>query len=476
MTDLIVPRAVVRHGDTVLADVRDLVLTPGRPLTIVGESGSGKSVLAHALMGTLPSDLHAGGTMTIGSVGFDLAERDGRRRLWGRELALLPQEPALALDPTMRVRRQVAEGAQARRPGSPASLQVADERLTALHLAEAGRAWPHELSGGMAQRVAYAAATIGGARILIVDEPSKGLDARSLDRLAELLEGHLTAGGVLLTITHDLALARRLGGDVLVMQEASVVESGEVADVLDAPRHAYTRRLVSAEPSRWQYPWMAGGSSPDPSGEALLVAEAITKGYGDTPLFEKLSLTIHPGQRWALTGPSGAGKTTLGNALLRLTSVDAGSVTHGPAARGGRLQKLYQDPALSFPRRVSLATALKDVVRRHNADEARVRSLLTAMGLPIEILRRRPDQVSGGELQRIAIVRAMVTRPALIFADEATSRLDLATQATTVDALMAEVDESGCALLVVTHDEPLAAAVTEHQVQLGPGVEPVLVA
>jgi peptide/nickel transport system ATP-binding protein len=141
-------------------------------------------------------------------------------------------------------------------------------------------------------------------------------------------------------------------------------------------------------------------------------------------------------------------------------------VLHSEAAGGGRLQKLYQDPSLSFPRRVSLETALRDVMRRHGADEARVRSLLTAVGLPFDILRRRPGQVSGGELQRIAIVRAMLPRPALVFADEATSRLDLATQETTMDILMTEVAESGCALLLVTHDLDLAAAVTHHRLDL----------
>lgn len=465
---LTVERAVVRHGASTLADVTDLRIEPGKPLTIVGESGSGKSVLAHALMGTLPQDLVAEGTMTLGDERFDLADRRGRRHLWGRHLALLPQEPALALDPTMRVRGQVAEGAPGWRPRDAASLRSADERLARLGLTGAASSYPHTLSGGMAQRVAYAAATIGGARVLVVDEPSKGLDGASVDRLAALLEEHVRAGGLLLTITHDLRLARRLGGEVLVMRHAEVVESGPAHEVLGAPTHDYTRQPLGAEPSRWSRPWQRhGGSRSASPGAPLVEARAITKTYGDAPVFHDLSLRVGVGERWSLTGPSGAGKTTLGNALLRLTRLDAGSVVHAPATGGGRVQKLYQDPTLSFPRHVRLRAAVQDVARRHGVGPERVITLLGRVGLTPAILERRPDQVSGGELQRIAIVRAMLPDPVLIFADEPTSRLDLVTQAATVDCLMSEVDEHDCALVLVTHDEALAAAVTEHRVHLG---------
>ncbi len=186
-------------------------------------------------------------------------------------------------------------------------------------------------------------------------------------------------------------------------------------------------------------------------------------------LFADLSLDIGAGRRWAITGPSGVGKTTLGNALLRLTAVDRGTVTIDDSAHGGRLQKLYQDPALSFPRGITLEKALGDVVRRHRVPAGRVAALLEEVGLSPQILRRRPGQVSGGELQRIAIVRAMLTRPLLVFADEATSRLDLASQETTMDVLMRELTGSGCALLLVTHDRDLAAAVAHQRLALPGG-------
>ncbi|GAB2678655.1 ABC transporter ATP-binding protein [Thalassiella azotivora] len=458
----------VRHGGAVLVDVSGLDAEPGVPVTVVGESGSGKSLLAHAVMGTIADELDVAGAMTLGGARLDLADRSNRRRLWGRELAMLPQEPALALDPTMRVLGQVAEGVAGFPARRGAALQKATRALGRLGMAHTARSWPHTLSGGMAQRVAYAAATIGGARLLLVDEPTKGLDAASLDRLADLLHEHVDGGGLLVTITHDLGLARRLGGQVLVMREAEVVERGPADRVLTAPEHEWTRRLLAAEPARWRKAWQR----PDPvgdhplDGDPVVVADAVTAGYGGEPLFRDLSLQVRPGERWAVSGPSGVGKSTLGNVLVGLREPDTGSVRRHPGLDGGKVQKLYQDPALSFPPAVTLGTAVRDVVRRHTVPAGRLEGLMAEVGLPASLLARRPGQVSGGELQRLAIVRAMLLRPALVLADEATSRLDLLTQERTVDCLMVEVAETGCALVAITHDEDLARAVADRHLRL----------
>ncbi|MPY79999.1 MAG: ATP-binding cassette domain-containing protein [Actinophytocola sp.] len=180
------------------------------------------------------------------------------------------------------------------------------------------------------------------------------------------------------------------------------------------------------------------------------------------------------GARWANPGstvgagrPSGVGKTTLGNILLRLTQPDQGTVYHHPAVSNGRLQKLYQDPALSFPARVRLSHAMRDVVRRHSVPPGHLTSLMDTLRLPDNLLDRLPDQVSGGELQRLAIARAMLLEPTLVFADEATSRLDPLTQDRTMDCLISELSRSGCALLLVTHDQELATAIARHHVELG---------
>lgn len=460
MTTLELHDVVVRYGDRRLVDVPHLALEPGRPVTIVGESGSGKSLLAHALMGTLAASLEVDGKLALDDTLLHLGDRANRRRLWGRELAMLPQEPVLALDPTMRVGSQVAEGALGATRAT--ARRRAGAALTDVGLAASARSFPHTLSGGMTQRVAYAAATIGGARVLVVDEPSKGLDSVAVDRLAELLRAHVVAGGLLLTITHDLRLAAALGGEVAVMRDATVVESGEVVDVLRDPRHDYTRRLVAADPGRWRHPWQRSGW--DTSRDAIVRAAGVGKSYGSRRLFADLDVAIRPEERVALSGPSGVGKTTLGNALLGLTPVDSGRVVRDRSLAGGRMQKLYQDPALSFPALVPIAVGLEDVRRRHRATPARVEELMVAVRLSPSLLTRRPDEVSGGELQRIAIVRALLARPRLVFADEATSRLDLITQEITVDCLVTELGEA--ALLLVTHDRALADAVADTHVRM----------
>lgn len=463
MTALEMHDVVVTHAGRRLVDVPHLRIDPGRPVTIVGESGSGKSLLAHALMGTLAATLEVDGKLDLGGRLLPLSERGNRRALWGSEVAMLPQEPALALDPTMRVGRQVAEGVLGAARGT--ARDRAAVALAGVGLAGVERSFPHTLSGGMAQRVAYAAATVGGARMLVVDEPSKGLDRAAVDRLADLLLGHVADGGLLLTITHDLRLAAALGGEVAVMRDAEVLESGEAAQVLDEPRHDYTRRLVAAAPERWRHPWQRTGWEPagGPTGEPLVEATGLAKAYGSQQLFAALDVRVRPGERVALSGPSGVGKTTLGGILLRIVAADSGRVVHHPSLRG-RVQKLYQDPALSFPALVPIEVGLRDVVRRHGADPGRLGQLVEDLRLAPELLARRPAEVSGGELQRVAIARMLLAEPRLVLADEATSRLDLLTQEVTVDALVRGLDDA--ALLVVTHDSALADAVADTHLHL----------
>ena len=461
----------VTHDGRPLVQVQGVRLEPGRPVTVVGESGSGKSLLAHAVMGTLAPDLHAHGQLDLDGTSYDLRERDSRRHLWGRQVALLPQEPALALDPTMRVGAQVAEGALRAGRDRSAARAEAGALLEGLGIGGIERAYPHALSGGMAQRVAFAAATVGRASMLIADEPSKGLDDRALADLADLLRRHVHGGGYLLTITHDLDLARGLGGDVLVMKEAAIIERGPAERVLTEPAHEYTRRLLAAEPRHWTHPWVRRPtdppSGPDHESEVLVAADGLTKAFGERRLFHDLSLVLQQGERVALSGPSGSGKTTLGNILLRLMPPDAGTVRHAPGLGGGRLQKLYQDPALSFPQRSRLREAFGDLLRRHRIPAEDLERSMAAVRLPDALLSRRPGQVSGGELQRLAVVRAMLMRPALVFADEPTSRLDLLTQEETMRELITGVERHGTALLLVTHHRALATAIADRTLSVG---------
>jgi len=449
----------VWHGTRMLVSPLDLRFSAGEAITILGESGSGKSLLAHAIMGTTASNLKASGVLRCEGRVYDLADPANRRQMWGREMAILPQEPAIALDPTMRTLPQVAEGLRIT-PLAGKADEHARERLGRLGLAGKEHHFPHTLSGGMAQRVAFAAATISGARFLIADEPTKGLDSIARDDLGELLREHVAQGNLLLTITHDIDLARQLGGRVLVMRDSEIVEQGSAEQVLNHPREAYTRSLLAAAPAAWDD---IEHASP---GELLIRARGLSKRFPPLTLFSDLHVDLHAGERVALLAPSGTGKTTLGNVLLGLLPADAGSIRYAPHLKHGSMQKLYQDPVTAFAPRLTLRRAFEDLCRRHRLDTGLVGPFLERLRLPAALLDRLPSQVSGGELQRLALIRALLLKPRVVFADEPTSRLDPVTQKDTFRCLVEELKAVGCALLLVTHDETLAAKTSHRTVRL----------
>lgn len=224
-----------------------LTLRPGVPLAMLGETGSGKSLLMQAVMGTLPRGLSAQGSVRLGATDLLRLDAQARRALWGRRLALLPQEPWVALDPLMRAPEQVAEvprfihGAAWKQARA-----LARDAMAALGLAREERRHPFQLSGGMCQRVALAAARLAGAEVLLADEPTKGLDIALRDGAVALLRAEAAAGRIVMVITHDVAVARGLGGDVAVLLDGVVVEAGPAEATLAAPRHDYTRRLLAA--------------------------------------------------------------------------------------------------------------------------------------------------------------------------------------------------------------------------------------
>lgn len=450
-------------------------LRAGEVLTLLGESGSGKSLLAQAVMGALPEGLVARGLVRLGHHASRADQPDTRRPLWGREVALLPQEPWSALDPTMRTHAQVAETYRLVR-GLPRALatQQATAALAQLGLAADGRKYPFMLSGGMAQRVAFAATTAAGAPVLIVDEPTKGLDHDLRDQIVGQLQGVLAAGGALLVITHDVALPRALGGRVAVMREAQIVEIGTCDDVLQAPAHPYTRELLAAEPARWPDRPRASGAARAAStaGAALLEAHRLTQRFGSHTLFEDLSLEVRAGERIAVTGGSGSGKTTLGNVLLGLVKPTAGTVRRAQGLGRHAAQKLYQDPLAAFAPRLMLRTAMQDLMRLHGVPFHALQPLLDELGLSAALLERLPAQVSGGELQRIALARALLLQPALVFADEPTSRLDPISQQQTMTLLRTSLARHGGALLLVTHDPDLARKASDRCLELRPARVP----
>ncbi|MBV8624012.1 MAG: ABC transporter ATP-binding protein [Herbaspirillum sp.] len=448
----------------------------GGVLTLLGESGSGKSLLAQAIMGNLPGTLRSSGSIEIAGQLSDAADSGARRRGWGRSIALLPQEPWLALDPTMPVIQQVAEtyelvshagvddGRDSLRTARAAARERAAAALDSLGLQAAAAKYPFMISGGMAQRVAFLATHAAGAPLMIIDEPTKGLDADRRDEVLALLLAARAQGMSLLCITHDVWLARALGGQLAVMRDGEMVEQGPAAEVLATPRYAYTQRLLAADPACWP----AAPTVPVAPVTGPVIAELrqVSKSFGKHRLFSTVDMRIHAGEIIAVTGPSGAGKTSLGNIALGLLKPDVGTVVRAPGLARTAFQKIYQDPAAAFVPTVSLRCSLQDLMRLHALDWAMLESLLVRMRIAPVLLDRLPRQVSGGELQRIALARVLWMKPALIFADEPTSRLDPLTQQDVMTLLVEQARALGTAVLLVTHDADIVRCVADRQIRL----------
>jgi peptide/nickel transport system ATP-binding protein len=469
--------SVFQNDQQLVHDI-SLQIPAGTALTLLGESGSGKSLLAQAIMGKLPTALRSTGSIQIGTHHSDAATPQTRRALWGRQLGLLPQEPWLALDPTMPVQQQIAETyALVSQPAADSqndSLRaarlrartLAQQALRGLGLQDAGDKYPHMISGGMAQRVAFLATHAGGARMLIIDEPTKGLDNQRRDEVVELLRAALAEGIGLLTITHDVALAHALGGQTAIMLEGRIVEQGPAASVLAQPQHAYTRRLLAADPANWTPRQHSAGTTD--KRPAVVKLDGIAKQFGGQQLFSDVSTAIGRAEFVSIAGPSGAGKTTLGNIVLGLVKPDRGRVERQAGLPALAFQKLYQDPSAAFAPHLTLARALRDLCQRHQLDWQVLSALLARLRLQPGLLERLPSQVSGGELQRFALARVLMLKPALIFADEPTSRLDPITQQETLELLAEHAREHDCAVLLVTHDRLIAQHLAERELSLLP--------
>jgi len=462
---LAVEKLAVLHGEQALVRDISFAIPAGGVLTLLGESGSGKSLLAQAIMGNLPAPLRCEGRVVIG--GDTTPAGDGRSRHagWGRRLALLPQEPWIALDPTMTVRDQVAE-TYALVDGNPwrGARALAARALASLGLQDAARKYPFMLSGGMAQRVAFLATHAAGAPLMIIDEPTKGLDAQRRGDVLELLRAAQAEGMSLLCITHDIWLARQLGGQLAVMFEGAMIEQGDAAQVLAAPQQDYTRRLLAADPGSWPA-WR--DANPAPASGTIVQVDGVSKSFGRQLLFSGVDARIAAGEIVAVGGPSGSGKTTFGNIVLGLTRPDGGRVQRASELAPTAFQKIQQDPGAAFAPRIRLRQSLRDLVQLHGLDWTQLEALLTRMRLAPALLDRLPHQVSGGELQRIALARVLLMQPALIFADEPTSRLDPVTQQDVFALLLEHVRDKRCALLLVTHDSEIVDSVACRRIALG---------
>ena len=451
----------VSAGDTLLVGPISFRIDAGEVLVIMGETGAGKSLLAQAILGALPAGLSAKGAIWLDGARIDDLSATERSALWGHRIAMLPQEPWRALDPLMAAAPQVAESYRyvaGRKPAAARDAAHADFKTLGLSGAE--QRLPGALSGGMAQRVAFAAARAGGAPVLIADEPTKGLDPARRNQVGAMLTRVAAEGGTLLAITHEVALARQLGGRIMVLRHGSLVEDGPTVDVLETPQTSYTRALLDADPSRW--PERTNNSE----GECVLSAEALSVERGGRKLFEGFDLSLCAGERVAISGPSGSGKTSLLDTLAGLRTPSSGQVSRSRSVTANGVQKLYQDPPAAFPPSIRLGQVLRDVARLHGVDWSVITGLLDRLSVNHGLLNRRPASVSGGELQRIALVRALCVSPQVLLADEPTSRLDPITQRETMDVIAEVAAERNIAVLLVTHTKEIADRWAERHLRL----------
>ncbi|WP_433558283.1 dipeptide ABC transporter ATP-binding protein [Pseudonocardia xinjiangensis] len=463
-----------------------LTVAPGEVVAIVGESGSGKSTLAQSVIGLLPPN----GSVDAGSI--RLAGGDGPaeelaglpekafRSIRGRRIGLVPQDPTVSLNPVQKIGTQVAEALRVH--------GLADRRQAAIDavelLARAGlpdprvRAgqYPHELSGGMRQRVLIAIAVAANPALLIADEPTSALDATVQRRILDHLE-HLTreTGTAVLLITHDLGVAADRADRILVMSGGEIVEEGPVGTILGSPADPYTRTLLASAPGL-RRPG-AKTRAPVPVGEPLVEVRNLVKDFplprvngrrGVLRAVDDVSFTIGRGETLALVGESGSGKSTTARLVLRLADPTAGQVLFDGTditrvtgkdwrALRRRAQLVYQNPYASLDPKFSVEEVVTEPLRAFRVGSSaeqrqRAADLVQKVALPASVLARRPVELSGGQRQRVAIARALALSPDLVVCDEPVSALDVSVQAKVLDLLAELQAEAGLAYLFISHD------------------------
>ncbi|MFI6503727.1 dipeptide ABC transporter ATP-binding protein [Nonomuraea typhae] len=425
-------------------------------LAVVGESGSGKSTLARALLGLLPA--HAGVSGSIRFRGQELVGLSERRLrgIRGAGIALVPQNPLGSLNPVYPIGWQLAEALRAHRPlNARQARAVAADLLTGVGLGPVLRAYPHQLSGGMRQRVVIAMAMAARPGLIVADEPTSALDVTVRAQVLEALDAARRATGcAVLLITHDLGVVARHADRVMVMNGGARVELGTAEQVFGRPRMPYTRQLLDALPR-------GGARLAVPEGEPLLTASELVRHYrvkgGSLQAVRGVSLELRAGETLALAGESGSGKSTLGRMIVGLDRPTSGRLR---VAGGVRVQLVMQDPTAALNPGMRVGALVGEPLRIHGGHSAgRVAELLERVSLPAALAGRYPGQLSGGQRQRVAIARALAAGPQVLVLDEPVSALDAVVQSGIV-ALLAELQrELGLAYLLIGHDLGLAVEI-----------------
>ncbi|MDT0494623.1 ABC transporter ATP-binding protein [Streptomyces griseus] len=485
----------VDFGSVRAVDGLSFTLEAGGALAVVGESGSGKSASAYALLGLhRGTGARVGGTVRVAGTDVNAADDAGLRALRGAKAAMVFQDPLSSLDPYYPVGDQIAEVHRvhrrvSRRAARARAVQVLD-RVGIPDAARRSRLRPHEFSGGMRQRALIAMALACEPRLIVADEPTTALDVTVQAQILDLLHTLRQETGMgLLLVTHDVGVAAESVDEVLVMRGGREVERGPVAQVLGAPREAYTKELLAAVPRvetrrvvgvpspRAAEPGVSAEEASVPLLEAVGLRREFGRGSGKSVAVGGVSLTVRAGETLGIVGESGSGKTTLGRMLVRLLEPTAGRLRYGGTEIGSlsekelrpfrrELQMVFQDPVASLNPRRSVGESVADPLRAAGErDEGRVRdrvgALLERVGLDPAHFERYPHEFSGGQRQRIGIARALAAEPKVIVCDEPVSALDVTTQAQVV-ALLAELQrELGIGLVFIAHDLAVVRQVSD---------------
>ena len=504
-----------KDGPVVGVEDVSFSINPGETVCVVGESGSGKSVSSLSLMRLVE---FGGGEIAAGRMIFnredagsiDLADTDQdlMRTIRGNEIGMIFQEPMTALNPVFTVGRQLTEGLRLHRGMSKAQAEErALELMKQVRIPEPERRlkqYPHELSGGMRQRVVIAMALACKPRLLIADEPTTALDVTIQAEILALMDRlKRETGTAVMFITHDMAVVAQMADRVVVMFRGIKVEEGPVEQIFENPQHPYTKSLLAAVPKLGE---MTGKSYPEPmklmgasldeiapivgTEDPLLQIKGLTTRFpvkggffrrlvANVHAVEDVSFTINKGQTLSLVGESGCGKSSAGRSILRLVEPQAGQILLdgkdvmglNPAElRDARrdMQMIFQDPFASLNPQMQLADQVAEPMQnfglfKGGEGRKRVEMLFDRVELPRSFMRRFPHELSGGQRQRVAIARALALNPKLIIADEAVSALDVSVQAQVLNLMMELQAELGLSFLFISHDMAVVERVS-HQV------------
>ncbi|WP_413739083.1 dipeptide ABC transporter ATP-binding protein [Sodalis sp. RH21] len=459
---------------------------PGEVVALVGESGSGKTTTAQAIIGLLAEN----GRLEEGSIrlnGVDISRWSQRRldSVRGARISLIPQDPTSSLNPVKTIGSQVAEILAIHRsaPRRARNAMVIEllARVGLSHPELRVGQYPHELSGGMKQRVLIAIAIALKPTLIIADEPTSALDATVQKHILDLIdELRHEFGTAVLFVTHDLAVAAERADRLLVFRHGRVQEQGITADVLRAPRHEYTRQLFNDAPAlaalRQPAPRPAlGAVRKNPAGSPAIVVEHVSHSFalGDKSApalraVDDVSFRVERGTTHSLVGESGSGKTTLARILLGFQRPGAGRVLidgtditrlKGEALRQLRqkIQLVYQNPFGSLDPAQRLFKVIEEPLLNfapvsQSERRRRVEEMAERVALPLGLLERKPRELSGGQRQRVAIARALILQPQILILDEATSALDVTVQAQILALLQQLQEQLGLTYLFISHD------------------------